>query len=455
MTSVAGTFVRSAIRMPVEIKGSLTRTARQQYLSVRKALETSRVYSRFELGGSDRLQCVFSPEPGLLLGETVRDWLAGTEPSPPNFLWCEQLGEDEIALVCVLDERVLRETFETAGTVQPEVEQLVRRGRAHDPDFRIFLHEVAPEALGLDSGEEVTVLEESVLNRVKRIRGGPPRVGSYRAAIARIATVYRLWRILLAGVLVAATVLPATYYGARWYYEIDMFVLTPSNLEKRKELRGEYGELLRTGDPGTIIPALHRAFARFLAAPEFGNFWKVERLSWTRGAGRLEIHALLPRGTSPPEDEGEAMSPARQARLLESARNRGWDLALDGFGGIFTLPVAWEARSAEEAKKLRMFPPSSSENSWHLERLTEDLAPVGVLENSGGFSHNAVYQTQSVALQLSRDPWVTGETAEWLGQRLGGGPLVLESVSLEALPDGTGGLMDGTIRLLLVWRNHG
>lgn len=457
MTQVAQTFVRSVVRMPVGIKGSLIRTARQEYRSIRKALEERRVFARFERVGNDTLQCVFSPKAGALLGETVRDRFASTEESPLNFLWCEKLeGEEgeELALVCVLDGRVLREVFASPENVQPKAEQLIRRGYAHSPDFQVFLYGLTPEEIGLDpTRQKISVLEQSILDYIEPIKRRLPKVGSYRSAISRIATTFRIQQILIVSAAVAVLVLPASYYGLRWHYDLDAFALEPFEVGEWRQLYRQYDDLLTATTPDAVLPALHRAVTQFLTNPVFGAYWQIERLSWTRGTQTLEIHGILRKGASPPEDEGEALSPDREADLLEAAESLGWSLHLDQFNGTFLLPLEWEPRSEDEVLNLRLAPPLFDDDPWDFRQLAEDMAPFGELKPGNGPVQNSIYQIQSYTLHLSQEPWLNGQTAKWLGWRLSDGPVSLDSVLLEPSPGRSGVVMEGTINFSLVWRN--
>lgn len=437
--------------MPVEVEGSLLRTARAQYRSFCKVLERKSVYSRFELDPNGVLQCVFSPEPGVLLGETVRDWLLGGEDSSPHFLWCEKFGDSEFALVYVLDGRVCREVFVTPRIAQMEVEQLVRRGRVHDPDFRVFLCDLEPAEVGLDGQQAVSLLDRSVLDRAKTSRSDLPKVSSFGRALSRISNASRLRRILIAVVTLLAALLTA-YYSLQSSRFEDVEVVALPGLTKHQLLVQEYNDLLATGSADRILQALHGTLAQFLKDPMFGAYWLIEEVQWRRGDFRMQVQARLLKGDHPEEDEGESLSEARQGRLREAAEARGWTLTIDDFSGTFQLPVEWNSRTQEEISALSLGQPLSRGHRWHVERLAEDMKLIGELETGGRNTENRVYRTQSLTLKLSQDPWPTGETARWLGLHLAGSPVSLDAVSLRSVSKGTGALMDGEIRFRLIWR---
>lgn len=447
--------------MPAEIKGSLARTARRQYRGFCRVMEKKRVYSHFQLDSNGILQCVFSPEPGLLLGETVRDWIWKSgdlaEDPPQHFLWCEKFEDDEFAMVYVQDGRVYRESFTTARTVQMESEQLVRRGQVHDPDFRIFLCGLEPAEVGLTDVESIFKLDLSVLEHAGQSRQNLPQVSSYRKAISRVADAARFRRIAIVAVALAAA-LAASYYGIRWFHPVEPPPVVPvdgvAESADHLALVQAYSDLLTPGDAGDILLALHGAIVRFITEPVFGAYWLIEEAQWRQGDSQVLIQATLLTGDSPPEDEGEEMSATRQTELQKAAEALGWTLAIDRFSGTFRLPVDWDPRTQEQLDDLPQSQPDSSEGLWHFERLVDDMRPIGALEKDENGASNGYFHTESFVLNLSQDPWLTGETAKWLGRRLGGGPTVLDAVSLQSAPAGSGVFMDLTIKFRLVWRTE-
>ncbi len=448
---VAGSFARSALRLSTLIEGSAVRVARKKFNSVRKVLgEDHKLFSRFEKGPDNELLCTFGSEQGLLLAEIVRDWMAQDGFTADTFLWCERL-EEEYALVCVMEGRIVKETFESAGAIKAEAACLVSRLRAQGSDFCIFLHDLDAAKLGLDKDLPVRRLKTSVQDYARQTAGELPQLLSFQRAIAQITSRWRVRAILMAGVLAVALVIPGTWAVVNWWLggppDIDF-----ASMEQYRALVEEYHDLLRSPDPGVLLPAIHRVSLKFFLDSQFGKQWIIRSLEWNRDAGWLKISASLPDawGQGSPD---EGLPSDLQQQIRAEVESRGWKVKLSGTDGIFMLPVLVDGRTEQEVNRLRIAWPEKAQTSWDLAGMADDMKLVGeLLPTPEKDRVTEVYRAEAVVLRLSSDPWIKGGTAKWIGKRLAGAPLVLDSVTLRTPPSGSGGFLNGEIAFRSVWR---
>ena len=448
---VAGSFARSALRLSVLIEGSVVRVARKKFNSIRRVLgEGHKLFSRFEKGPDNELLCTFGTERGLLLAEIVRDWMAQDEFAADTFLWCERF-EGEYALVCVMEGRIVKETFERAGTIKAEVGRLVSRLRARGLNFRIFLHGLKPAKLGLDKNLPVRKLETSVQDYAQQTAGTLPQLFPFQRAIAQITSRWRVRAILMAGVLAVALVIPGTWVVVNWWLG-DLPDINFTSMERYRALVEEYQDLLRSPDPGILLSAIHRVSLQFFLDSQFGKQWIIRSLEWDRDTGRLKISASLP-DVWVQGSPGEGLPGDLQQKIRAEVESRGWKVMLSGINGVFMLPVLVDGRTEQEANRLHIAWSEKAQAVWDLADMADDMKLVGELSPTPEKDQvTEVYRTEAVVLRLSSDPWIQGGTAKWIGKRLAGAPLVLDSVTLHTPPSGSGGFLDGEIAFRLIWR---
>ncbi len=448
---VAGNFVRSAFRLPIRPEGNLARVARNHYNSVREAMEVERLYSRFEMTPNGELLCIFSEQSGILLGETVRDWVLSLDANYTNFLWCEKL-DDEFLLVCVLDGQVVKESYENTYSITTQVQQLIRRAKDRGAEFRVFLYNILQSDLLLNVDLPVTRLDVSILTHIKHVgTRSLPRLHSYSAAIAKIAQGWILIRIAMIGLLIAALVLPSTYFLAQWWLggAVDNYT---QDYQLVKSSTRNYNALLTQPDSTVLLPAIHKASLDILLDSQLAQTWRINELRWTRDLNILKVSLSLPKLTDA-LGEPIALSPELKEKLRADAAERGWSMRLRNNLISLEIPITAEPRAPDGVHDLRRFEPQDPRDRWHFKRLERDLEPVGTLSSKPQEGRRTdLYYTQPATFKFTGDPWQTGTTARWLAQRLSNGPLVIDEVRLITPDSSRGGLMDGTVKFQMLWR---
>ncbi len=408
--------------------------------------EDDDLYAWFQPAGDGSLHCAFATKPGYLLGENVRDWLR-KETQARDFVYCERMGNQR-AVVLVIDGHVIKDALVSGYELNVELHHALTRLDAVAPGrYSVFLHGVDVQDLELADRSRSVILEDSVLDWMEDAPGPLPELNLTNRAIGLIDVVAKRLRQLRIVRTIGLTVgsLAIAAVGVYWWQnrppptpDVDL----PPPPPPVEQLNAEYSELLRTPDPGELIPAVHRAYRLFLSDAVFGELLSVTKLQWTRTAGgRLTIETSLP-----PEVLGGPRSGPRDA-LLDQVQRRaamhGWRVAYSGLDATFSLPVA----AVNRVDEIRMPQPLTEGNRWHGKRLGGDLEALGAVTVSPG-PRNQVYRHYSTLLELEGVEWSTGVTAAWLGNRLAGGPLVLESVEFES---GRGAAMDGRIVFTTLW----
>ena len=425
---------------------TIAATARRRARLMESVFEDDDLYAWFEPAGDGSLHCAFATKTGYLLGENVRNWLR-EETQARDFVYCERMGNQR-AVVLVIDRHVIKDALVSGYELNVELRHALTRLDAVAPGaYSVFLHGVDVENLELADRSRAVVLKDSVLDWMEDAPGPLPELNPTNRAIGAIDVVARRLRQLrivrTVGLTAGSVVIAAA--GVFWWQNrpppaVDEN-LPPPPLPI-EQLNAEYSELLRTPDPGELIPAMHRAYRLFLSDAVFGELLSVRKLQWTRTAGdRLTIETSLP---------SEVLGGSRSApldALFDQMRRRaamhGWRVVFSGLDATFSLPVA----AATRVDEVRLPQPLAEGNPWHGKRLGGDLEALGTVTVSPG-PLNHVYQGYSTLLELQGVEWSTGGTAAWLGNRLAGGPLVLESVEFES---GRGAAMDGRIQFTTLW----
>ncbi len=405
------------------------------------------IYSWFEPSGEGTLYCAFATVQGYLLGENVRNWLRDTRQTR-DFVYCERMGNLR-AVVLVIGGHVIKDALVGGYELNVELRHaLTRLDKAAPGAYDVFLHGVDVQDLQLADRSRIVFLEDSLLDWMEDAPGRLPELVPANRAIGGIDVVakrLRQLRIVRTIGLTVGSVLVAAI-GVYWWQNRPPPVPVedgPPPPPPTEQLNAAYGELLRTPDPGELIPAVHRAYRLFLSDPFFGELLDVRKLQWTRtGGGRLTIETSLPREILGASRSGLPDTLSDQMR--RRAAMRGWSIELSGVAATFSLPVAVSNRVDE----LRLPPPLAEGNRWHGKRLGADLEALGAVTVEPG-PQNAVYRGYSTLLELQGTEWSSGSMAGWLGNRLAGGPLVLESVELESA--GAGATMDGLVRFTTLW----
>ena len=413
---------------------------------MQSVFEDDDLFAWFEPAGGGSLYCAFATEPGYLLGENVRNWLR-EEVHARDFVYCERMGNQR-AVVLVIDGSVIKDALVGGFELSVELRHALTRLDVVSPGpYSVFLHGVDVRDLDMADRSRVVTLEDSVLDWMEDASGTLPELNTTNRAIGAIDVVAKRLRQLrivrTIGLTLGCLVIAAA--GVFWWQNrppppVDES-LPPPPLPI-DQLNAEYSELLVTPDPGELIPAMHRAYRLFLSDSVFGELLSVRKLQWTRtDGGRLTIETSLP-----PEVLGGPRSGPRDA-LLDQMRRRagvqGWRVVFSGLDATFSLPVD----ASNRVDELRLPQPLAEGNPWHGKRLGGDLEALGTVTVSPG-PLNQVYRGFSTLLELQGVEWSTGGTAAWLGDRLAGGPLVLESVEFES---GRGAAMDGRIQFTTVW----
>ena len=422
---------------------TIVATARRRARLMRQVFDDSDIYCWFEPGDGS-LRCAYATEPGYLLGESVRNWLYATMQSR-NFVYCERMG-DQRAVVLVVDGQVVKDALLGGYELTVELRHALARLEKVAPDAHdVFLHGIATDDLPPARRSHAISVEGSVLDWMKDASGPLPELKPTNQAIGAIDVVAKRLRQLkivrtigfVAGSVAIAVL--AVYWWLNRLPPEEMIAAPPP--KPPGVLFAEYSALLRTPDPGVLIPAMHRAYRTFLGDPFFGELLNVRKLQWTRAGGRLKIETSLPRDVA----EGPRLEPPDGLvdQIRSRAAMREWGVEFAGLDVTFSLPVT----AANRVDPLRLPQPLAEGNPWHEKRLGADLEVLGTVTVGPG-TRNRVYRAYSTLLALHAAEWYTGGTAAWLGNRLAGGPLVLDSVVLES---GSGAAMNGEVQFTTLW----
>lgn len=392
------------------------------------------VYCHFERRGG-RLACAFSNEGKVLLAELVRDWLLELHGAK-SFLWCEAI-DGELALVLVVDGRIVKDVATLAAVASPEQEFGMALEQLPD-GAPVFVHQDVPAA-ELANLPNKEMLATSVRERLRELR-------SRSRPVAELVLVDRLpgvqhwntwtrWgrRVVAAGIALGVVVLAVDWWQNRQPGETadEIAAQGPTVTE------AEYQALLEAPDPAQLLPAIHRAYRGLLADPLLGTSWTVDGLRWSRQEGALAVDLSLPVEES---TGASVLSDELRTDVARYADSRGWALAWNADGtapgrATVTIPVTAPPRQSARVPER---PPA--ENPWHRVRLAKELTTIGSLRTFDP-TRNSTFQSYLSALALRNAEWASPQLAEWLGTRLGGGPLVLESLVLvQTGPSATGEL---------------
>ena len=176
--------------------------------------------------------------------------------------------------------------------------------------------------------------------------------------------------------------------GAGWWaYGLWLAMQAPSRWTRAPggptEAQRRYEALRLTADPGTLIPAIHRAYREFLGDPLFGAYWQVTRLRWTvNEPDTLYIESSLPAvGGDDGAIEGagtliELPNDVR-GKVLNYARGLGWAAEFEESAASFRVPVSHSPRSAAEAQAIRLPEPRATDDAWHYRRMMQDFQVLG------------------------------------------------------------------------------
>ena len=456
MNDFARQFARHVVREEEQLTlfSSVPHIQKERERIVREILGR-RVYCHFErIGG--RLICAFAHEPKYLLGEIVRDWLQ-IEHRTNDFLWCQK-SNGEYAMALVLGGRVVQEGID----VKPSSLVLAHKQLVDSAGerARAFLHRSVPD--GIVPSESTTRLERSLQLQLEATGGALPKL----VAIDEIVSVRR-WNLLWGWFRRISIVVAVAVGGtAAWMWWQDRVPEPAVPADQGPRItEAEYGNLLRAPDVGALLPAIHRAYREVLADPFFGEHWNVQSLAWQRprgarpqdappsGGGELTITAALPLlslSPVPGEREAPAAAPFElpdelQGEVGAYARSKNWRVEVRGSTVTLRVPVQVSLTDANAAAALRI-PEVDAEHPWHRERLLEDLSILGDARVRNALDRQ-VFRAYSMMLGLAGAEWSTGDLASWLGQRLSGGPIVLESMRLAL----EGARATGEINFWTVW----
>ena len=420
---------------------SVAATERRREKQVRSALSvadrgTREVYCHFRRDGRN-LECAFfagptgeNPDNLRLLGETVRDWLrAGV----PNYLWCERLREG-IAVVLVIDGHVAKDAVtdegadhELAITVAKLLEASTTPTVFCDDDALLGrIQQAAGEARILRRGTPGSVLDAMPMQTLVEVRRIPAvaRWNRFRRVVQNVALL-----AIIAGVAV----------GAYWYFTKDVDTREVF-ISANQRLLDEYNQMLGQPDPAAVISGIHAAYVR--AAEEF-TYWDVQWLRWhpDRGVGTVSVGAALPldpeTGEFVPLTDREAIEIAEWTD--DRAKALGWNLDLARRSATnprmkFEAEVPLDGvspRSPDEIAAIRRPEPPRGD-PWHWSNLQQDFEQVteliGTTRSRRAPITNPIYRTRSLVVELRDVEWGRPDMANWLAERLGGGPVMLESV---------------------------
>ena len=432
------------------------------------AILGSRVFCHFERVAGGRLRCAFSNERKYLLGETVRDWL-GEEKNARDFLWCEALDGD-LAYVLVAGGVVVKDVAEAQN---PRREIAAALGRL-DSQAPVFAHP-SVEVEAVTTHPRARRLETSVRDRPARQRARGAAV--FELGLVNEIPGVRLWNscwkwtraVVLGGLAVAAVGL------AYLYLRGDEPAAEEEVREARERILTDYDRLLVVADARAVLGGVHGAYRVFLGDPFFGGRWRVVSMAWRRVEGNtLKVVAELPhsppeKGQAPPsaEDDVQFGVPweelaALQRSVYTHAQHRGWAVQeVDRLRVVVRLPVVAAARTETAGEANRRRVPPDEGDRWHWRSMRRDLEAFGVLrpvreERRTAAPQNNVpdmlYQEDLYSLDLRGLEWAYPDAAKWLGDRLSGGPVVLDEVHLErASAAADGRSWQGRILFRTVW----
>ena len=415
MSEFARHVVREDVALAWPLPAAVVQRRREKLV---RAILGGDVYCHFERTGR-RLACAFSNERKYLLGNVVRDWLREAHGAQ-RFLWCEML-DGALALVLVVDGRVHKEAADVANVDREVGMALTRLG----PKAPVFAHRDVRVA-ALESVPQKQVLDVSVRDRLGELRRRNQPVPELALADSlppvRRLNVGLAWGRRLA---VAAGLVALATFAIRWWQDRPDDAATVVVDDRPSVSEAEYQALLEAPDPAALLPAIHRAYRQLLADPLLGANWTVENLAWTRQEGTLAVDISLP--TTGSAAQPLALDADVQAAIERYAESRGWALAWrEQGGGSATVNIPVTMRGSGGTRMPEM---PSAANPWHRLRLAEDLLPVGRLRTFGP-ERNATFVSYLSALAVKDAEWSSAELANWLGTRLGGGPLLLESLVL-------------------------
>ena len=422
----------------------------------------SQVYCHFETVGR-RMRCAFSNERKALLGETVRDWLA-PDHGVRDFLWCEVL-DNVLALVVVRDGKIVKDVADVQDVTREVATALSRL----DKEMPVFVHP-SVDHHALANHPQARIHADSVRDRLAGLRAEGSSVAEL-GPLGELPAVKR-WNAWWQGVKVttfsaaAATVLAVAYF---YFFKDD--ATAQDSAANRVRTLTEYDGLLREPDARTLLNAVHGAYRQFLGDPFFGASWKVRDVTWQRGAkDELRIVAELPHSAArdekemPTTDDDDVQFGVPREKLIalqksvsDYARERGWSVSVDSVNRLRAtvhLPVAISPR-LQEAERNRLRRPSGENSKWHLRTLRRDLEVFGVLRQvsedtrvrtargSVRRAQHGSYLADKFRLDLKGLEWAYPEASRWLGERLSGGPVVLDEVALELATDPDGNVTRG------------
>ena len=422
----------------------------------------SQVYCHFETVGR-RMRCAFSNERKTLLGETVCDWLAA-DHGVRDFLWCEVL-DDVLALVVVRDGSIVNDVADVQDPTREVATALSRL----DDETPVFVHpSVDHEALA--NHPQARICADSVRDRVAGLRARGDSVAEL-GPLGELRAVKR-WNAWWRGVkittfsAVAATVLAFAYL----YIIADDGSAAQDRAAARARTLTEYDGLLKEPDARALLDAMHRAYRQFLGDAFFGPSWKIREVTWQRSVnGELRIVAELPHAAADDErevpitddDDVQFGVPREELVALQKSigdygRERGWRVALERVNKLRAtvhLPVVVSPRPQEAERRLRR--PAGERGKWHLRTLRRDLEAFGTLRQvseetrlrtaRGGAprAQHRSYSADHFRLDLKGLEWAYPQASHWLGERLSGGPVVLDEVDLERATNSDGNVLRG------------
>ena len=480
MSEFARQVVREEVALTPFVPVVVVQKRREKQLG---AILGAQVYCHFERARSgNRLRCAFSNERKYLLGETVRDWLAA-DLGTGDFLWCEAL-DDELAYVQVAGGRIVKDVASAQDPRREAAEALARL----DPEARLLVHpSVADEQLTTHSRRER--IEASVRDRVERQRANGTSVSELGPVgdIPAVRVWNTVWKWTRIVALSAAGITAATFAYLQLRGDDEDGQTVQATQERSLT---EYDRLLVAADAGALLTSLQANYRKFLGDPFFGGRWRVATMTWKRpptgdAAGSLRIDAELPRSPNPSADPND--EPAAAADVLSGvpweelaslnreltgyANARGWPAAVNDFHATVRLPVVAAATSAADGEAKRRPVPVDERDRWHFRALRRDLEAFGVLRqvvdqpnrraaSRRGAPVSLSYQAEKYRLDLRGLEWAYADAARWLGDRLSGGPVVLDAVYLERVPmadDGRRGQRGwrGSIEFRTVWCKTG
>ena len=469
MSEFARQVVREEVALAPLVPTVVVQKRREKQLG---AILGARVYCHFERAFvGNRLQCAFSNERKYLLGETVRDWLAA-EFGANDFLWCEAL-DDDLAYVQVAGGRIVKDVAQAQDPRRELAAALARLS----PEARLFAHpSVADEQLTAHSRRERIAL--SVRDRVARQRANGMPV-SELGPVGEIPAV-RVWNAVWKWTRVAALSAAAIAAVTFGYFQLREGQDAGTDQATRERSLTEYDRLLVAADAGALLAGLHANYRQFVGDPFLGGRWRIATMAWLRptadgAVGNLQIDAELPR--SPDDDADAEPNPAADVlagvpweelaslngELMDYAAGRGWPVVVNDFRVTVRLPVAARPTSAEAGEAKRRPAPVDERDPWHFRSLRRDLEAFGELRpvadqhiHPTAYRHAEAlsYQAEKYRLDLRGLEWAYADAARWLGDRLSGGPVVLDAVYLERVPAAAPGDRRGwrgSIQFRTIW----